>query len=248
VRNESKKKEEPEAVERMRELFRDASEYGRLGEEAERAGVIGPGFDPRLESLVPFANGEARVALHVNNAQSILYALRFIEELELDAVLFGVTEGWKVAEAIARADIQVVVGPILELPTTEYDPYDAPFANPAVLWRAGARIAIQTADEENPRNVAFHAAMAAAYGLPEEEAVRAITLGAAEVLGVDDELGSLEPGKIADLVVTEGHLLEVSAPVRYVFIDGEQVDTENRQTRFYRKYQERLNSELEGER
>jgi len=181
--------------------------------------------------------------VHVNNAQSILYALRFIEELELDAVLFGVTEGWKVAEEIARAEVPVVVGPVLELPSDEYDPYDSAFANPAVLLRAGVDIAIQTADEENPRNVAFHAAMAAAYGLPEDEAVRAITLGAAEVLGIDDDLGSLEPGKIADLVITEGHLLEVSAPVRFVFIDGELVDTENRQTRFYHKYQDRLRRE-----
>ncbi|MCH2103857.1 MAG: amidohydrolase family protein [Planctomycetes bacterium] len=240
VRNSSKKKEEPEAVGRMRELFTDALEYGRLVDESREAGVPGPPFDPRLESLVPFARGEARVAVHADNAQTILFALRFIGELGLDAVLFGVTEGWKVADAIARADVPVVVGPILELPSTEYDPYDAPFANPAVLMRAGVRIAIQTSDDENPRNVAFHAAMAAAYGLPREEAVRAITLGAAEALGIDDELGSLEPGKIADLVITRGDLMEVADPVRYVFIDGVQVSLENRQSRFYEKYRERL--------
>jgi imidazolonepropionase-like amidohydrolase len=247
VRNNSKKKEEPDAVERMRGLFRDATEYGRLIEEAKEAGVQGPTFDPRLESLIPFANGDGRVAVHVNNAQSILYALRFIEELELDAVLFGVTEGWKVADAIARAGVPVVVGPVLELPTEDHDPYDSAFANPAVLLRAGVDIAIQTADEENPRNVAFHAAMAAAYGLPLEEAVRAITLGAAEVLGIDGELGSLEPGKIADLVIMEGHLLEVSARVEGVYIDGVPVSTDNRQTRFYEKYKERLKREVEEE-
>jgi len=90
--------------------------------------------------------------------------------------------------------------------------------------------------------------MAAAYGLPLEEAVRAITLGAAEVLGIDGELGSLEPGKIADLVIMEGHLLEVSARVEGVYIDGVPVSTENRQTRFYKKYQERLEREIEEER
>ena len=204
-------------------------------------------FDPRLESLVPFAKGEGRVAIHVDNAQSILFALRFIQELELDAVLFGVTEGWKVADAIARDDVPVVVGPVLELPSSVYDPYDASFANPAVLWHAEVRIALQTSDDENPRNVAFHAAMAAAFGLPQEEAVRAITLGAAEVLGVDEELGSLEPGKIADLVITKGNLLEVTVPVRYVFIDGVQVDLENRQSRFYKKYKERLQQQVAEE-
>ena len=191
--------------------------------------------------------GERPMALHVNNAQTILFALRFIRELELDAVLFGVTEGWKVADAIARDDVPVVVGPVLELPTTEYDPYDSAFANPAVLVRAGVRIAVQTSDDENPRNVAFHAAMASAYGLPRAEAVRAITLGAAEGLGIDEELGSLEPGKIADLVVTQGDLLEVAAPVRYVFIDGEQVSLENRQSRFYEKYRSRLLKDAAGD-
>jgi imidazolonepropionase-like amidohydrolase len=247
VRNNSKKKEVPKAVERMSELFRDALEYGRLREESIEAEVPGPAFDPRLASLVPFSRGEGRVAIHVDNAQSILFALRFIRELELDAVLFGVTEGWKVADAIARDDVPVVVGPVLELPSSVYDPYDAPFANPAVLWHAGVRIALQTSDDENPRNVAFHAAMAAAFGLPQEEAVRAITLGAAEVLGVDEELGSLEPGKIADLVITKGNLLEVTVPARYVFIDGVQVDLENRQSRFYKKYKERLQQQVAEE-
>jgi len=247
VRNNSKKKEEPEALERMRELFHDAGEYGRLKKESTDAGVPGPAFDPRLESLVPFAKGEGRVAIHVDNAQSILFALRFIQELELDAVLFGVTEGWKVADAIADEGVPVVVGPVLELPSSEYDPYDAPYANPAVLLRAGVPLAIQTSDDENPRNVAFHAAMAVAYGMPKEEAVRAISLGAAEILGIDHELGSLEPGKIADLVITKGHLLDVTVPVRYVFIDGEQVDMSNRQTRFYEKYRDRLKRQVAEE-
>jgi imidazolonepropionase-like amidohydrolase len=247
VRNTAKKKKEPEAVERMSKLFRDAAEYGRLKQESADAGVPGPAFDPRLESLVPFARAEGRVAIHVDNAQSILYALKFVRELELDAVLFGVTEGWKVADAIARDDVPVVVGPVLKLPSSEYDPYDAPYANPAVLLRAGVRLAIQTSDDENPRNVAFHAAMAAAYGMPREEAVRAITLGAAELLGIDHDLGSLEPGKIADLVITRGDLLDVTVPVLYVFIDGEQIDLANRQTRFYETYRARLLEQLEEE-
>jgi imidazolonepropionase-like amidohydrolase len=89
--------------------------------------------------------------------------------------------------------------------------------------------------------------MAAAYGLPREEAVRAITLGAAELLGIDHDLGSLEPGKIADLVITRGDLLDVAVPVEYLFIDGEQVDLANRQTRFYETYRSRLHKRLAEE-
>jgi imidazolonepropionase-like amidohydrolase len=94
--------------------------------------------------------------------------------------------------------------------------------------------------------VAFHAAMASSFGLPHSEAVRAITLGAAEVLGLDDRLGSLEPGKIADLVVTDGDLLEITSRVEYLFIDGVQSSLTNRQTEFFRKYSKRLKRQEEA--
>jgi len=107
--------------------------------------------------------------------------------------------------------VPVAVGPILALPTDRFDPYDAPFANPAVLARAGASVAIIAEDAENERNLPFHAAAAAAFGLPREEALRSITYTPARILGLDRELGSLAPGKIADVVVTTA-ICSSSAP------------------------------------
>ncbi|MCB9914620.1 MAG: amidohydrolase family protein [Planctomycetes bacterium] len=240
VSNAEKKKEMPKEAEELRKLLRAAREYADVVEAARAAGTAPPDYDARLEALAPYARGEARIALHASNAQTILYALRFAADEHLDVVLFGASEGWKVADRIAAAGVPVAVGPVLALPNSEYDPYDAPFANAAALRRAGVEIALMSDDQENPRNLAFHAAMASAFGLPAEDAVRAITLGPAEVLGLGDRLGSLEPGKIADVVVTDGDLLEIASPVEYVFIDGVQTSLENRQTRFYEKYAARL--------
>jgi len=239
VRNDAEEKEMPDEVEAMVELFDQAREYARLEEEAER-GAVPPPFDPRLEALVPVVRGERKVALHANNAQTVLFALSFAQEQELDAVLYGATQGWMIADRIAKAGVPVVVGPLLGSSRSRFEPYDALYANAAVLQRAGVEIAIQSNDNQNPRNLAHHAAMASAFGLPAAEAVRAITLGPARILGVDDELGSLEPGKIADVVVTDGDLLEITSRVEYLFIDGVQVDLANRQTRLYERYKDRL--------
>jgi len=239
------KKKESDELEALREVFEDAREYARLTEEAEESGVAGPPFDPRLEALVPFARGEARIAFHVNNAQTILFAIRFIEEEELDAALYGCREGWKVPDRIAASGLPVVLGQVLTTPRSSFEPYDAAFANAAVLHRAGVPLAIGGAGGD-PRNLSHHAAMAAAFGLPREEAVRAVTFYAARALGLESELGSLAPGKIADVILTDGHLLEISSRVEAVFIDGRQVSLETRHTRFNDKYSARL-ERLSGE-
>jgi imidazolonepropionase-like amidohydrolase len=233
-----------EKIRALGQRFEDARAYGRLVDDAAAAegdqGPEPPTFEPRLEALVPYARGERRVALHAHNAQTILLALKFARDQELDAVLFGAREGWKVVDALAREQVPVVIGPVLALPESPYDPYDAPYANAAVLHRAGVPIAITSNDDQNPRNLALHAAFAAAFGLPREEALRAITYYPARVLGIERDVGSLAVGKIADVVVSAGDPLEVTSPVSYVFIDGVQCSLENRQTRFYEQYRARL--------
>ena len=238
--NDAKKKEEGEDVKELRHLFEEAREYGRLSELADKGQAVRPAFDARLDALVPYARGQKTVAMHADNAQTILFALQFAKEQKLAVVLYGAREGWKVAGAIAKAKVPVAVGPVIALPTGQFDPYDAPFANPAVLARAGVPIAIIAEDVENERNLPFHAATAAAFGLPREEALRAITYSPAKMLGVERELGSLAPGKIADLIVTDGDLLEIRTHVEALFIDGVQVDLSNRQTQLYERYRDRL--------
>ncbi|MCY2958791.1 MAG: amidohydrolase family protein [Planctomycetota bacterium] len=230
--DEPRKKE----VETLARMFADAKEYGRVGDAAKRGECPAPAFDPRLDALVPYARGEKPVALHADNAQTILDALRFAKDNALKAVLFGANEGWKVVDALAREQVPVVVGPVLALPRDRLDPYDAAYANAAVLARAGVPFAIMTADEENARNQAGHAAMACAFGLPHEEALRAITYYPARILGIEKDLGSLAVGKIADVIVTDGDLLETTSRVESMWIDGKSVDLSNRQTELYERY------------
>ncbi len=241
---EGETRKEPEEVEELRKLLREAREYARLGEEAEREGFAPPPFDSRLAALAPYARGEKRVALHASGAQTILVALKFAREEELDVALFGAKEGWKVVDAIAKSGVPVAVGPVLALPNSEFDPYDACYANPAVLDRAGVRVAILS-DGDNVRNLPFQAGFAAAYGLPREEALRAVTYYPAEILGREHELGSLAIGKIADIVITDGDLLEATTKVTHVLIDGELQDLGNRQTELYERYRARLH-EVQG--
>ena len=228
--------DEDERVTELRELLQTARDYHAL----RTAGGEGPRFDHHLEALAPYALGGARVALHADDPQTILAAIRFARDEGLDAVLYGCADGWKVAPRIAASGMTVAVGPVLSLPRSEYDPYDARYANPAVLARAGVPIALMYRDDENTRNLPFHAGFAAAFGLPLEDAVRGVTLSAAEVLELEDELGSLTPGKRADVVLTDGHLLEATTAVEAIWIDGRSVDVGNRQTELYERYRERL--------
>jgi imidazolonepropionase-like amidohydrolase len=244
--NDAKDKtKKSESVLELEKLLREAREYARLNEEADERGSPRPPYEPRLDALVPYARGERKVALYADNAQTILNALRFAEEQELDCVIYGARQGWRVAEALAEADIPVVVGPVLATPSDEYEPYDSAYANAAVLARAGVKFAIMSRDQENTRNLAFHAAMACAFGLPREEALRSITYYAAQILGVEDELGSLAPGKLADVVLTDGDLLEVSSRVTAMFIEGKHASLDTRQTELYDRYRARLMS-LQG--
>ncbi len=246
IANDADLDEEHEDIAPLRELLEEARRHADLADAAAASGVPPPPGDPRLEALAPYARGEGRIALHATNAQTILSALRFASEEKLDCVLFGATEGWKVADAIVRSGMGVVIGPVLAVPRSEFDPYDSAYANPAVLHRSGVEVALMSDDSQNTRNLAHHAAMAAAFGLPREEALRAVTLYPARVLGIADRLGSLEVGKIADVLVTDGDLLEITSRVEYLFIDGRQVDLANRQTRLRDRYQARL-ERLSGE-
>jgi imidazolonepropionase-like amidohydrolase len=234
---------EKERLKRVRELtrmFEDAREHGRVVDAAAQGLCDPPRHDPRLEALVPFARAEKRVALHATSAQTILDALRFAKEQKLDAVLYGAAEGWKVADQIARESVPVVVGPVLALPRSRLDPYDSAYANAALLARAGVELAIMSADDENARNLPFHAAMAASFGLPREEALRAITYYPARILGLEHEIGSLAAGKRADVIVTRGDLLEIDSPVELMWIDGQPIDLSNRQSDLATRYGTRI--------
>jgi imidazolonepropionase-like amidohydrolase len=140
----------------------------------------------------------------------------------------------------------VIVGPIMTMPQEREDPFDAPFSNPAKLHEAGVRFCIRSAGSSNTRNLPYEAAMAVSYGLPPEEGLKAVTLYPAQILGVYDQLGSVDVGKRANLVLTNGDVLQASTQVLAVFIDGKPLEPTSKQTRLYDRYRERLREVKEG--
>ena len=246
VSNTAKEKKEPEILKEIGKQLAAAREYSRLLDESISKGSPRPDYDVRMEALAPFALGQKKVAVHADGAQTLLYAVKWIAEQKLDAVIFGAREGWKVADELAAAKIPVVVAGTLVLPSSDFDPYDAVYANPAVLHRAGVQFAVSSGEDENVRNVGFHAAMAASFGLPRDEALRSVTLYAARMLGLEQELGSLAPGKLGDVVITNGDILDTGTQVDYVFIDGVQQSMSNRQTELADKYRKRLQRQQAG--
>ena len=185
--------------------------------------------------------GEIPIFFHLSALNQIHAVLRFVDQEKLkNVVLVDAYDAWRTADELKRRDIAVIAGPVLGLPRRSYEPYDQAMTLPARLHAAGVRFCISdgggAGGAMNARNLPHHAAMAAAYGLPRDEALKAITLYPAQILGVADRLGSIEPGKIADLVVADGDPLEITTQVEQVYIGGKPISMETRHTRLFAKY------------
>jgi imidazolonepropionase-like amidohydrolase len=240
-----------ERLEHIRELFQKAIAYDAVVAKAKERGEALPAPDARLEALVPYARGQKPVILHAERAVEILDAIEMARDLKLKAVIAGGSEAWKVVEDLKKAKIPVLLSGSLVLPNKEHDPYDALYANAAKLHAAGVTVAFHSQNSgagsaTAMRNLPYEAAAAVAFGLPEDAAVAAVTLEPAKILGVADQLGSIEPGKRANLVITAGHLLQPTTVVLELFIDGEPIKPESRHTQLYAKYRYRLEELRKG--
>src|SRR5207248_3314186 len=168
----------------------------------------------------PYARGDRPVIIQAHRQEEILEAIKLADELKIKMILSGAIDSWKVAKELKKRDIPVIVGPIMTMPGERYDPYDAPYVCAAKLHQAGVRFCIRSSGGSNTRNLPYEAAMAVSYGLPPEEGLKAVTLYPAEILGVAGQLGSIEPGKRANLVLANGDILQASTQVEAIFIDG----------------------------
>lgn len=230
-----------EQIERLRELFTEARTYADQRDQVAQAGQRLASYDPALEALVPYARREKPVILSANSAAAILVAIDLAAELDVRAILRGGQEAWRVADEIADAGLPVLLSPLTRSPSDRYDPYDSVYRGPLRLHEAGVLFGFQSNSGSGSRQLPFHAGMAVAFGLPPEVALRSVTLSTAEILGVDDQVGSLEVGKRADVIITDGDPLQAVTNVQYMFINGQPVDVDdNKHTRLYRQYQQRL--------
>lgn len=228
------------ALAELREALADARAYYKQRQAPNNGAGRLHDFDARWEAFAPVFEGRAPLAVSADEIQQIQSAVAFCEQEKLKLVIVGGYDAAECAALLKKHDIPVIVGGVHRLPRRRDDPYDAPFTLPARLRDAGIRFCISGADSPSMvRNLAHHAGTAAAYGLSPEEAIKAITLSAAEILGVADRLGSLEAGKDATLIVVSGDPLEIPSQVELAFIQGRKVALSDRQKRLWEKYKEK---------
>ena len=227
------------ALKKLNDTFDSADLYHRIDSSYSANPQPGrrPEYVPSIDALLPVVRGEQTLIIRVNAAKDILAAIKWVADRGLEDVIFtGLAEGWRVADKIAEAGIPCLVGPVFAVPTRNSDRFDKAYRNVSLMHQSGVKVAIRSGETENARNLPYNAGFAAAYGLGIEQALRAVTIVPAEILGVADRRGSLEVGKEATLFVADGDPFETKTQVHYVFIEGYEIPMESRHTRLYEEF------------
>ncbi len=230
------KKEYDERVQELESWFEAAQHYKQAVERGDPAKLH---RDLQLEHLARTLGGELPVIVVANDKRGIEGALDLAERYGLRLTLAGARDAREVKEVLAEKGIPVILGPSQTLPAEEDDPYFYPVSLAGELHGAGVKIAFGTFNSSDSRTLPYEAANTVPFGLPHEEALKAVTLYPAEILGVAERLGTIEPGKLGNLIVTDGDPLEIQTQIRYVFIRGVPVDTDNRHRRLWERHRNR---------
>lgn len=228
-------KQYKERLKQLAEFFERARRY----EKAKAAGAPDFERDIKLEAMIPVIEGKQPLFIRAEKERSIRDAVEFAEKEKVKIILANPREIGGTGPLLKAHDIAVVLGKTFDLPLRDDDPYDAPYTLPSQFYKAGVKICFGTFDVEFARNVPFEAAQAAAFGLPKEEALKAVTINSAQILGVAEQIGSIEKGKTADLILTDGDPLETKTNIKQMFIAGREVSLESRHTREYDKWMKR---------
>lgn len=223
------------AMQKVHAFFEEARRY----QTAKTANAPGFKIDRKMESMLPVLEGKRALLIPAVREREIRNAIEFGDKQKVKIVLTGIRKPGAAAELLAKKQIPVILGSPLTTALDEDEPYDAPYTVAATLQKAGVKIAFGSFGAQFARNLPYEAGQSIAYGLPYDEGLKAVTLNAAEILGVADKIGSIEPGKLADLIVTDGDPLEIKTQVKMMFVKGEPVDLESRHTELYKKYMAR---------
>jgi len=226
------KKDYDKSVDQLTNWLEESRHYAQV---AATSGAIYD-RDVKLEAMISVVRGEMPVLVFADRARDIRNAVEFCENQNLKMILAGGGEAWKVKDLLRSKSVPVILRSTLEYPREDDDAYDRLMTQPAELVAAGVKIAFGSFDNSFSRRLGQQAANAVAHGLAYEDGLKAVTLYPAQILGLDGELGTIETGKIANLVVTNGDPLELTTEVRYLFIKGQLTSTDNKQKDLYEKY------------
>jgi len=235
---EEQAKERREKVKALEDFWAEAETYAKA---KTVAGGKPFAIVPAWEAMLPYVKGELPVIIHADEVRQIRSAVKWALEGRRKMVLAGARDAWRVADLLASNNIPVIFGHTFTLPARDTSGYDAHFRAPGILQKAGVKVAFAVSLDPHSllKNLPYDAAQAVAFGLPAEEALKSITLYPAQIAGVAERLGSVEAGKDATLVVTDGDILDVRTNVKQMWIGGQEVSLKNRHTRLYDKYKDR---------
>jgi hypothetical protein len=228
------KRDYDEKMKALLAFFDDARRY-RHSKLAKR--LAKP--DMRFDAMIPVLDGTQPMIVTAVREREIREAIAFAAKEKIRIILADPYEAYKVLPLIRSHNISVVLGPTYTLPLDRDDDYDRSYTTPSALYKAGIKFSIATFSNKSSRNLPYQAAAAVPFGLPHDEAYKAITLNAAEIFGLGKRMGSIDEGKVADLIVTDGDPMEARTHVTMEFIDGKPVSLDTRQMKLYEKYMAR---------
>jgi len=219
----------------LKAYFLEGKAFAARAEMNERGELADFEWDVRMDGLIPAVTGEVPIIFEARDEDDIKSAVEFAEELDLRYVIRGGRDAWKIIDFLVEHDVKLLFNGIHGTPGRD-EPYDVHYATPALLHEAGVDFAIYSGGVSNVFSLTYEVGMAVAFGLPMEKALRALTIDAARILGVDDRLGSIEEGKIANLLITTGNPVEYTSQVHTMFIRGELVPWDDKFNRLLRRY------------
>ena len=240
---EGQGKERQAKLKALDDFFLEARAYAKARAVAAKNGKSDSGINPPWEAMLPVVNGEIPIMVHANDIRQINAAVKWAQTNDYKIVLVGGRDAWRVAGLLAARKIPVIYEFTFNQPERDHDSYDVNFKAPEVLRKAGVTVAFSNGSDSfhaaMAKNLPYAAAQSVAFGFPESEAIKALTLYPAQLLGVDRRLGSIEPGKEATLFICDGDILDIRSNVKRMWIAGKEVSLESRHTRLYEKYKNR---------
>ncbi len=231
-------KEQAEQLYKIRELFDQSRAY----RDARSAKDSRQKYDARLEAMIDVVDGKLPMIIRADRAEDIQSAVSFGAEQQLKIIILGGYDAERCADLLKKHEVPVIISAVYRLPQRRDESYDAAYTLPQRLHNSGVKYCISGTDRSetwNARILPYHAATAVGFGLPADEAIKSITLYPAQILGVDDRIGSLDVGKDASLIITDGDPLETTTTTLAAYIQGKQVDLSNRHLSLYKKYEQK---------
>ena len=242
-KSEKQQKEEiQKSIRDLDHMVRDVRAYFQRIKQRSRIAGERQKSDLRLESMIPFVVEKKKIFIHADEARQIKSAVEWAKKNDLKIIIVGGSDSWRLTDLLVKNNIPVVIDQVEKIPTRRFEPIHLPYKLPFLLKQAGVQFCLNTIigypHDGNIRNLPNEAMRAAAYGLDKSEALRSITLSTAEILGVDDMIGSLDIGKDATFFISETPPMEMNPKILMAFIQGKEVDLNNHQKMLYKKYQE----------